>query len=159
MRDPGGGISARAVPVTLPAQPTPRSSDAAAVAGIDELVTAALLGGGRRPSDFPPAVQDFHGRVLRPTRMLTGRGYELAAAAADADAADDADADAARGAGDVVLTIAAGTGRITFAPPAELPADAIWQTGTNGAEHADDVTVHEYIGQVETAARKLRRMP
>ncbi|MEJ1815986.1 hypothetical protein [Clavibacter michiganensis] len=127
------------------------------MAGIDELVTAALLGGGRRPSDFPPAVQDFHGRVLRPTRMLTGRGYELAAA--DADAADDADADAARGAGDVVLTIAAGTGRITFAPPAELPADAIWQTGTNGAEHADDVTVHEYIGQVETAARKLRRMP
>ncbi|WP_316302058.1 hypothetical protein [Clavibacter michiganensis] len=97
--------------------------------------------------------------MLRPTRMLTGRGYELAAAAADADAADDADADAARGAGDVVLTIAAGTGRITFAPPAELPADAIWQTGTNGAEHADDVTVHEYIGQVETAARKLRRMP
>ncbi len=157
MRDPGGGISARAVPVTLPDQPTPRSSDAAAVAGIDELVTAALLGGGRRPSDFPPAVQDFHGRVLRPTRMLTGRGYELAAA--DADAADDADADAARGAGDVVLTIAAGTGRITFAPPAELPADAIWQTGTNGAELADDVTVHEYIGQVETAARKLRRMP
>ncbi|MDO4033371.1 hypothetical protein [Clavibacter michiganensis] len=145
------------MPVTLPDQPTPRSSDAAAVAGIDELVTAALLGGGRRPSDFPPAVQDFHGRVLRPTRMLTGRGYELAAA--DADAADDADADAARGAGDVVLTIAAGTGRITFAPPAELPADAIWQTGTNGAEHADDVTVHEYIGQVETAARKLRRMP
>ncbi|KAF0257341.1 hypothetical protein DOU02_13950 [Clavibacter michiganensis subsp. michiganensis] len=155
MRDPGGGISARAVPVTLPDQPTPRSSDAAAVAGIDELVTAALLGGGRRPSDFPPAVQDFHGRVLRPTRMLTGRGYELAAAAAAAAA----DADAARGAGDVVLTIAAGTGRITFAPPAELPADAIWQTGTNGAEHADDVTVHEYIGQVETAARKLRRMP
>ncbi|OUE00145.1 hypothetical protein CMMCAS08_15435 [Clavibacter michiganensis subsp. michiganensis] len=151
MRDPGGGISARAVPVTLPDQPTPRSSDAAAVAGIDELVTAALLGGGRRPSGFPPAVQDFHGRVLRPTRMLTGRGYELAAA--------DAAADAARGAGDVVLTIAAGTGRITFAPPAELPADAIWQTGTDGAEHADDVTVHEYIGQVETAARKLRRMP
>ncbi|MDO4079662.1 hypothetical protein QKG56_15235 [Clavibacter michiganensis] len=146
------------MPVTLPDQPTPRSSDAAAVAGIDELVTAALLGGGRRPSGFPPAVQDFHGRVLRPTRMLTGRGYELAAAAADA-AADAAAADAARGAGDVVLTIAAGTGRITFAPPAELPADAIWQTGTDGAEHADDVTVHEYIGQVETAARKLRRMP
>ncbi|WP_254058350.1 hypothetical protein [Clavibacter michiganensis] len=145
------------MPVTLPDQPTPRSSDAAAVAGIDELVTAALLGGGRRPSDFPPAVQDFHGRVLRPTRMLTGRGYELAAA--DADAADDADADAARGAGDVVLTIAAGTGRITFAPPAELPADAVWRTGADGAEHADDVTVHEYIGQVETAARKLRRMP
>ncbi|WP_216833453.1 hypothetical protein [Clavibacter michiganensis] len=69
------------MPVTLPDQPTPRSSDAAAVAGIDELVTAALLGGGRRPSGFPPAVQDFHGRVLRPTRMLTGRGYELAAAA------------------------------------------------------------------------------
>ncbi|UDM20515.1 hypothetical protein [Clavibacter michiganensis] len=126
------------------------------MAGIDELVTAALLGEGRHPAGFPPVVQELHGRVLRPTRMLTDRGWALAAADAAADAAA---ADAARAAGDVVLTDAAGAGRIVFAPPAELPADAIWQTGTDGAEHADDVTVHEYIGQVETAARKLRRMP
>uniref|UniRef100_UPI0029300E55 UvrD-helicase domain-containing protein n=1 Tax=Clavibacter michiganensis TaxID=28447 RepID=UPI0029300E55 len=36
---------------------------------------------------------------------------------------------------------------------AELPADAIWRTGADGAELADDVTVHEYIGRVEASAR------
>ena len=131
---------APAVPVALPHEPTRRSSDVAGSVGIDELVTAALLGEGRHPAEFPTGVQDLHGRVLRLARMLTARGWEL-------------DADAARVAGDVVLTDAAGAGRIAFAPPAELPADAVWRTGADGAELADDVTVHEYVGRVETSAR------
>ncbi len=131
---------APAVPVPLPHDQTRRSSDVAASVGIDELVTAALLGEGRHPAEFPTGVQDLHGRVLRLARMLTARGWEL-------------DADAARAAGDVVLTDAAGAGRIAFAPPAELPADAIWRTGADDAGLADDVTVHEYIGAVENARR------
>ncbi len=131
---------APAVPNALPYEPTRRSPSSAAVAGIDELVTAALLGEGRHPAEFPTGVQELHGRVLRLARMLTDRGWEV-------------DADAARAVGDVVLTDAAGTGRIAFAPPAALPADAVWRTGADGAEPADDVTVHDYIGRVETSAR------
>ncbi len=131
---------APAVPIALPYEPTRRSPSSAAVAGIDELVTAALLGEGRHPAEFPTGVQELHGRVLRLARMLTDRGWEV-------------DADAARAVGDVVLTDAAGTGRIAFAPPAALPADAVWRTGADGAELADDVTVHDYIGRVETSAR------
>ncbi|WP_242460140.1 replication protein [Clavibacter michiganensis] len=131
---------APAMPIALPHEPTRGSSDVAASVGIDELVTAALLGEGRHPAEFPTGVQELHGRVLRLARMLTDRGWAL-------------DADAARAAGDVVLTDAAGAGRIAFAPPAELPADAIWRTGADGAELADDVTVHEYVGRVETSAR------
>ncbi|MBD5382684.1 hypothetical protein [Clavibacter sp.] len=127
---------APAEPIALPHAPTRRSSDVAVPAGIDEPVTAALLGEGRHPAEFPTGVQELHGRVLRLARMLTARGWEL-------------DADAAHAAGDVVLTDAAGAGRIAFAPPAELPADAIWRTGADGAELADDVTVHEYIAGVE----------
>ncbi|RIJ44439.1 replication protein, partial [Clavibacter michiganensis subsp. insidiosus] len=132
--------SSAAVPVALPHEPTRPTPDVAAVAGIDELVTAALLGEGRHPAEFPTGVQELHGRVLRIARMLTDRGWEL-------------DAAAARAAGDVVLTDPAGAGRIAFAPPAALPADAIWRTGADGAELDDDVTVHEYIAGVENARR------